>query len=66
MKKIELVRGWGLTVVALVLLCPAQAFADLIGDAVTVNYTYPDISTVQHVLGTGAVTPGGFTAYIGA
>lgn len=39
-----------------------QAFAgSLDGDTVTVNYLYPDINTVYQVLGTGTVTPAGFT-----
>ena len=38
-----------------------QAFADLIGDTVTINYLFPDINTVFQTLGTGTVTAGGFT-----
>ena len=39
-----------------------QAFASgLDGDNVTVNYLYPDMSTVYQVLGTGTVTPSGYT-----
>ncbi len=51
--------------VGVLLLCAGQAFADLIGDTVTVDYLYPDISTVFQVLGTGTVTAGGFTVHTG-
>jgi hypothetical protein len=37
------------------------AFADLNGANVTVNYLYPEINDIYQVLGTGTVTPGGFT-----
>jgi hypothetical protein len=45
----------------LVALAGAQAFADLNGANVTVNYLYPDINTVYQDLGTGTVTGSGFT-----
>lgn len=51
--------------IGVVLLCVvlsgAQAFADLNGANVTVNYLFPDINTVFQVLGTGNVTGAGFT-----
>jgi hypothetical protein len=43
------------------LLSGAPAFADLLGDSVTVNYLYPDINSVYTTLGSGTVTAGGFT-----
>jgi len=65
MKKTHLVSRWALTLLALVLLCTGQAFADPIGDTVTVNYLYPDINTLFQVLGTGTVTASGFTVQTG-
>ena len=53
-----------LLVVSLLLvlvLLGGQAFADLNGANVTVNYLYPDINTIYETLGTGTVTSGGFT-----
>jgi len=44
-----------------VMLAGAQAFADLNGANVTVNYLYPDINTIYETLGTGTVTGAGFT-----
>ena len=44
-----------------VMLAGAQAFADLNGANVTVNYLYPDINTIYQTLGTGTVTGAGFT-----
>jgi hypothetical protein len=47
---------------AVLLVFPGHARAsDLSGDNVTVNYLYPDVSTVFQALGTGTVTSGGFT-----
>jgi hypothetical protein len=42
-------------------LCGISAFADLNGANVTVNYLYPEQNDIYQVLGTGTVTPGGFT-----
>ena len=49
------------TVLLVLALSGVQAFADLDGANVTVNYIYPDINTVYQVLGTGTVTGSGFT-----
>ncbi len=45
----------------LFVLSGIPAFADLDGANVTVNYLYPEINDIYGVLGTGTVTPGGFT-----
>jgi len=45
-----------------VMLAGAQAFADLNGADVTVNYIYPTFGTIYQTLGSGTVTGGGFTA----
>ena len=45
----------------LFVLSGVPAFADLDGANVTVNYLYPEIDQIYQVLGTGDVTPGGFT-----
>lgn len=45
----------------LFVLSGIPAFADLDGANVTVNYLYPEINDIYQVLGTGVVTPGGFT-----
>ena len=45
----------------LFVLSGVPAFADLDGANVTVNYLYPEINDIYQVLGTGDVTPGGFT-----
>ena len=45
----------------LFVLSGVPAFADLNGANVTVNYLYPEINDIYQVLGTGTVTPGGFT-----
>ncbi len=45
----------------LFVLSGIPAFADLNGANVTVNYLYPEINDIYEVLGTGTVTPGGFT-----
>jgi hypothetical protein len=45
----------------LFVLSGIPAFADLDGANVTVNYLYPEINDIYEVLGTGVVTPGGFT-----
>jgi uncharacterized protein YjbI with pentapeptide repeats len=42
-------------------LSAVPAFADLDGANVTVNYLYPEIDQIYQELGTGVVTPGGFT-----
>ena len=47
--------------VLLFVLSGLPAFADLNGANVTVNYLYPEQNDVYQVLGTGVVTPGGFT-----
>ncbi len=49
------------TVLLVLALSGVQAFADLDGANVTVNYIYPDINTVYQVLGSGTVTGSGFT-----
>src|SRR5580700_4727823 len=49
------------TVLLVLALSGVQASADLNGANVTVNYLFPDINTVFQVLGTGTVTPAGFT-----
>ena len=48
-------------VVLLLALSGSQAFADLNGANVTVNYLFPDINSIFEVLGTGTVTGSGFT-----
>jgi hypothetical protein len=45
----------------LFVLSGIPAFADLNGANVTVNYLYPEINDIYQVLGSGVVTPGGFT-----
>jgi len=50
-----------LTGLLLVTLCAGTAFADLDGANVTVNYLFPDQNTIFQTLGTGTVTPAGFT-----
>lgn len=45
----------------LFVLSGIPAFADLNGANVTVNYLYPEQNQIYQVLGTGDVTPGGFT-----
>ena len=51
-----------LAVCLIVVMLPGvQAFADLNGATVTVNYLFPDINTIFETLGTGTVTGGGFT-----
>lgn len=55
-------RFWmGCSLLLMVVLFGTQAFADLNGANVTVNYLFPDINTVVEVLGSGTVTSGGFT-----
>src|SRR5437868_8191193 len=49
------------SVVLMLALSGVQAFADLDGANVTVNYLFPDINSVFEVLGTGTVTGAGFT-----
>lgn len=56
MKRAALLLG-----VLLFVLSGVPAFADLNGANVTVNYLYPEINDIYQVLGTGVVTPGGFT-----
>lgn len=48
-------------VVLVLALSGSQAFADLNGANVTVNYLFPDINSIFEVLGTGTVTGSGFT-----
>lgn len=43
------------------MLAGTQAFADLNGATVTVNYLFPTIGTIDQTLGTGTVTGAGFT-----
>ncbi len=50
-----------LVLLLLFVLSGLPAFADLDGATVTVNYLYPEINDIYEVLGTGVVTPGGFT-----
>ena len=51
-----------LSLLLLVLALAVPVFADnLDGANVTVNYLYPEINDIYQVLGTGDVTPGGFT-----
>ncbi len=45
----------------LLVLSGVPAFADLDGANVTVNYLYPEINNIYQVLGTGDVSPSGFT-----
>jgi hypothetical protein len=47
--------------VLLFVLSGIPAFADLNGANVTVNYLYPEQNNIYQVLGTGTVTPSGFT-----
>lgn len=47
--------------VLLFVLSGLPAFADLNGANVTVNYLYPEQNDIYQVLGTGVVTPSGFT-----
>jgi PEP-CTERM motif len=50
-----------LVLLLLFVLSGLPAFADLNGANVTVNYLYPEINDIYQVLGTGTVTPSGFT-----
>lgn len=54
-------RKFGFVGAILLVLSALPAHAGLIGQSVTVDYIYPNQSTVLDVLGTGSVTAGGFT-----
>jgi hypothetical protein len=55
-------RNFGLVAAILLVLSALPANAGLIGQPVTVDYIFPDQSSVFQVLGSGTVTAGGFTA----
>src|SRR5215469_14402438 len=63
--KMGRIKRLAFVLVAIFMLGSGQAFADLIGNTVTVDYLFPDISTVNQDLGTGTVTAGGFTTATG-
>ena len=54
-------RNFGFVAAILLVLSALPANAGLIGQPVTVDYIYPDQSTVLQALGSGTVTGGGFT-----
>jgi hypothetical protein len=60
-RKIRMRRTVFCAFLLLIALSGVQAFADLTGANVTVNYLFPTITSVFQVLGTGTVTTGGFT-----
>ena len=54
-------RNFGFVAAILLVLSALPASAGLVGQPVTVDYLYPDQSTVYTGLGSGTVTGGGFT-----